>query len=158
MLFYTNKESELGMIPSGYHVIVISRNIKVINHPNAKRIKELLPEMDINDDKKKELRQKYRKSLNKELKEYIVPLVQVISKSESANSVVFVCNKQDTEDCGFNYVKAICNYIEKRYEYTAFEFTNCVTKTMRDLSKCSKKGNEKLISDIIKINNEERYY
>ena len=157
MLFYTTKENEIGMIPSGYHVIVISRNIKNSNHPNMKRVKELLPEININDEEKKDAQKKYKKSLSKELKKYVVPLVQVISKSESSNSIVIVCDKEDIEECGFNYVKTLCNFIEKRYEYTVFQFTNCVTRTMRELSKCSKKGNEKLLSDLMKINNKERY-
>lgn len=144
MLFYMTKEEGIENIPSSYNIIIISNHIKTINHPNSQKANFLLPKKNINDNK-----QDYKKFLKSKLS--VIVMITQLLRLPSAQSVVLVCDEADIDYYDFNYVKRICKFISKRYGTEYFKFTNNVSRDMRERSKLSEDGVNKLILDLSKF-------
>lgn len=151
MLFYLADESDIKLIPSSYTVLVVSDTIKTIEHSNYARV-DLLPDISSIEDKDK-LKKKFKKKIKDKYKLKIAAIVNDLQKLPPANSIVFVMSQKDKELYKFNYVKTICSYIEDRYGYRPFKFTNCVTRDMRQESKMDNDGLNKLVVDMMEVKN-----
>ena len=145
MLFYTKNKDDIQDIPETYLVLILSNSIKNISHSNYRRV-NLNPSINFSSEcDKKELKKRYLKKIKKEYKNQIAAIVQAACRTDQLNSIVMVYN----DKYEFDYMKVICKYIEDRYNYKCFKFTNTITRDMRKLSKIDKEGQIRLSEDLI---------
>lgn len=143
-----NSQSDIDKIPSTYTIINITSKKKMPNHSNIKNL-NITPDTEVGKDDPKE---RYIYKLNTKYREYLVVLTNMLINTPSAQSIVITCSSKECEKYGFNVAKVISKYIESRYDYKAFKFTNTVTKSMRLESIFSDKGLTKLIKDMNSLN------
>lgn len=145
MLFYMkySSQKDIDKIPSSYTVINITRKNKMMYHPNMKNL-HIIPDVNVVKDEK----ERYIHRLDSKYREYVIVLANLLVKSKHANSIVIICSEKDCEKYNLNVSKIICQYIEKRYNYKTFKFTNDVIRSMREQSIFSDKGLTKLIKDM----------
>lgn len=124
MLFYTTDSKDFEEIPSGYFVFGISNSVRV-NHPNFQYLESLIPQ---HNESKEEYKQRLKNNLT------VLSLVKLLKDYGHNNSIVLLCSEKDKIKHGFNYVKIICKYINKKYNYNYYKFTNDVVRQMRDQS------------------------
>lgn len=150
MLFYMkySSQADIDKIPSTYTIINITSKKKMPNHSNIKNL-NITPDTEVGKDDPKE---RYIYKLNTKYREYLVVLTNMLLNTPAAQSIVIVCSNKECEKYGFNVAKVICKYIENRYSYNAFKFTNTVTKSMRLESVFSDKGLTRLIKDMNSLN------
>lgn len=144
MLFYLTNEEEIKLIPSSYLVLVLSNyNVKV-SHPNIRKLDslDLLP----NNSDKKDYKEKLKRK-----KLAVAVLFNTVSKTGPSDSVVLYTTKKDIEKYQFNYLKTLCKYIENRYEYSFYKFTNNIDREMIEKSRMDVLGSYNLIEDLGKV-------
>lgn len=151
MLFYTSDEKDLELIPSSYNVIALTQSHLTNNNCKYVRLdNSLIPNINgsLSKDEKKDA---YKIKLQ-ELK----ALVAYIAKDtfgHQAESIVLYCNDKDIERYGFNYVKAICKFMNKRYGIKPFKFVTTVTKDMRLDAQIDEASKYKILKDCQIIHN-----
>lgn len=146
MLFYTTDYNDLELIPSSYSVIAFT-DTNINSGCKYVRLKQLLP---IKDGKlsKEENKSNYKKLLKE--RKHLVAYVAKEAIDDQANSIVLYCDERDIKYYGFNFIKTLCKFINKRYNITPFKFTTTVTKEMR-LSSHDKDRMGKLVDDCKKV-------
>lgn len=150
MLFYLKykDQKDIDKIPSSYLVLNITFKKKIPNHDNIKNL-DITPDVSlVNKETDKE---KYIYKLNTTYREYVVLIVNKLLDRPASNSIVIACSEKECDKYGFNVPKVICEFIEKRYEYKTYKFTNTILKDMRNSSRFSDKGLTRMIKDMAKL-------
>ena len=137
-------QKDISKIPSSYIVMDIG-NAKGIHHDNLVNIK-MLPKDDCNKDE-------YIHSLITTYKEGIAIITNYLVKNKHNKSIVIVVNEDllGKRAIDINPTKLICKFIEDRYGYKSFKFTNTVVRKMLEQSKFNADGLIKLIKDMDKV-------
>lgn len=147
MLFYMNNEEGIKYVPSSFTILYLSERKILSSHPNFIKLSGLNP-------LKNETKEKYKQRIKDKSNLFkIIMIADLIHRSDQSNSVVLVNEKDYKEKYGFNYAKIICKIIKKRYGYEYFEFTNTITRDMRDASYFDEDGEAILVKDMIKLHN-----
>lgn len=141
---YENQK-DIDKIPSSYLVLNIASSNRKIKHNNLKKL-ELLPDSNIKTvGKRYKEKDKYNHKLMTDYKESITVIANYLINHSHNQSVVIICKKGEWS---INLAKLICKYIEKRYEYKSYKFTNTVVKDMRENSKFTQEGLTRLVKDM----------
>lgn len=151
MLFYTSEEDHLDMIPSSYNVIALTQS-HILGNCRYVRIDNnaLIPNINKGFSKK----EKKNMYINK-LKDMKL-LVAYIAKDTFGNqseSIVIYCTKDDIERCGFNFIKTLCKFMEKKYNIKPFKFTTTVTREMRRDAYMTDDDKYKVLKDCQQMHN-----
>jgi hypothetical protein len=156
MLFYKKykSQSDISEIPDSYIVIdVSSQNSKIskIHHPNLTRLEIVPDRTKSKKDDKELLEDLFVHNVIIEYTNHLTVISNYLINHSHSASVVVICNNDDVSLYGINTAKLICKFIEQRYEYKAFKFTNTIVKTMRDESKFTETGLLHLVKDLNKV-------
>lgn len=136
MLFHCSEE-KIDRIPSSYIVVMVSKK-DVADHEGLVGCRELIPCIIPSVDKDKR-KKKYVRDLKKDPRKEAF-ITSMLMQLNMGSDVVFVYTKDEKEKYGFNYCKALCQYIEDRFGYPGYKFTNDTTLEMKRDSKFSSNG------------------
>lgn len=136
MLFYCS-DDKLDRIPSSYITVMVSKK-DVADHESLVGCNELVPTV-IPSAVKGRRKRIYIRDLKKDPRKAAF-VTAMLMQLHQGSDVVFVYSKEEKEKYEFNYCKAICQYIEDRFGYPGYKFTNDTTLDMKRDSKFSKNG------------------